>query len=121
MDIAARELGIILDWQGHDLAEKATVAQVDPGRLSGICPEGIDVCLAVKPGDCLVEIDPRYFRPAEVDSLLGNAAQAHSDLGWAPAISFEEMVEEMVRHDVREAARDHLCLASGFTVCDSRE
>ena len=121
VDIAARELGIILDWQGHELTEKAVVIGVEPDRMDSICPKGIDVHLAVKPGDCLVEIDPRYFRPTEVETLLGDASKAKKDLGWAPRISFEEMVEEMVRHDVREAARDHVCRKNGFTVSDSRE
>lgn len=121
VDISARELGITLEWQGEGLAEKGIVAGVDAHRLPALCPPGAEVRLRVRPGDCLVEIDSRYFRPAEVESLLGNAAQAHRDLGWSPRITFEEMVTEMIRHDLQEAARDHLCRASGFSVFEPRE
>jgi len=121
VDISARELGITLDWQGQDLSEKAIVSNVEPDRLAALCPAGVDVRLQVQPGDCLVEIDPRYFRPAEVETLLGDAAMARKDLGWTPRITFEEMVTEMIRHDIQEAARDHLCQNSGFSVFDPRE
>lgn len=121
VDISARELGITLEWQGQDLEEKALVTSVEPARLKSLCPEGVAVRLHVRPGDCLVEVDPRYFRPAEVETLLGNAAMARRDLGWTPRITFEDMVSEMIRHDVQEAARDHLCQTSGFSVFDPRE
>jgi GDPmannose 4,6-dehydratase len=121
VDISARELGIILEWQGEGLAEKGIVAGVDADRLPALCPSGINVHLRVQPGDCLVEIDSRYFRPAEVETLLGNAAQARQELGWSPRITFEEMVTEMIRHDLQEAARDHLCRTSGFSVFEPRE
>jgi len=121
VDISARELGMTLDWQGQDLSEKAIVSNVEPDRLAALCPAGVDVRLQVQPGDCLVEIDPRYFRPAEVETLLGDAAMARKDLGWTPRITFEEMVTEMIRHDIQEAARDHLCQNSGFSVFDPRE
>jgi GDPmannose 4,6-dehydratase len=121
VDISARELGITLEWQGEGLAEKGIVAGVDADRLPALCPPGIDVRLRVQPGDCLVEIDSRYFRPAEVESLLGNAAQARQDLCWSPRITFEEMVTEMIRHDLQEAVRDHLCRTSGFSVFEPRE
>jgi GDPmannose 4,6-dehydratase len=63
-----------------------------------------------------VEVDPRYFRPTEVDELLGDASKARRVLGWQPSISFKEMVSQMVRSDLEEALRDQLCSQSGFKV-----
>jgi GDPmannose 4,6-dehydratase len=68
------------------------------------------------PGDVIVEVDRRYFRPTEVETLLGDPSRAKEKLGWTPRISFEEMVREMVQTDVNIAARDRVCLDSGFTV-----
>jgi GDPmannose 4,6-dehydratase len=59
-------------------------------------------------GDVLVRIDPRYYRPAEVDTLLGDASRARKELGWAPKIPFEDMVEEMVKSDLRLAHEEAL-------------
>ncbi|NQU16275.1 MAG: GDP-mannose 4,6-dehydratase, partial [Desulfobacteraceae bacterium] len=64
----------------------------------------------------IVAVDPRYFRPTEVDALLGDASKAKKDLGWEPKTSFEEMVTEMVAQDLREAERDVLCSREGFEV-----
>ncbi|MBW1940368.1 MAG: GDP-mannose 4,6-dehydratase [Deltaproteobacteria bacterium] len=65
-------------------------------------------------GKILVEIDPRYFRPTEVDSLLGDASKARSKLGWEPSVTFDGLVGMMVREDLKEAERDRLCDKSGF-------
>jgi GDPmannose 4,6-dehydratase len=65
-------------------------------------------------GRRVVAIDPRYFRPTEVDSLLGNAAKARQKLGWSPTTSFEELVREMASEDLREASRDALMKDHGF-------
>ncbi len=122
VDISARELGITLAWQGEGLAEKAIVAAVDPAALAAILSgQQVENGLAVHPGDCLVTVDPRYYRPSEVETLLGDASLAHRELGWAPRISFADMVSEMVRYDVQEAARDAHCLAGGFDVCRRHE
>ncbi len=59
-------------------------------------------------------VDPRYFRPAEVDSLLGDAGKARQKLGWAPKVRFPELVAEMVREDLKEAQRDELARKHGF-------
>ena len=59
-------------------------------------------------------MDSRYFRPAEVDTLLGDATKARQQLGWEPQVTFEQLVEEMVRADLKEAERDALCLQEGF-------
>jgi GDPmannose 4,6-dehydratase len=67
-----------------------------------------------KSGKILVKIDPRYFRPTEVDLLLGDASKAKNELGWEPKISFEEMVDSMVEEDLKEAKRDELCESSGY-------
>ncbi len=102
----AAELGITLDFVGTGVAEKAVVRSV----------EG-DAAPAVKPGDVIVSVDPRYFRPAEVETLLGDPAMAKKDLGWIP----DEMIGEMVANDL-EAARQHSLLKThGYRVAVSRE
>ena len=84
-EMAFEAAGIELAWQGEDEEEK-----------------GYDA----KTGRCVVEIDPRYYRPAEVDQLLGDAAKARAELGWEPSTSLEELTQEMVRHDLKEARED---------------
>ena len=69
------------------------------------------------PGDTIVRIDPRYFRPTEVETLLGDPTKAKEKLGWEPTTSFAELVREMVQHDLAEAKRDKLCAENGFEVC----
>jgi GDPmannose 4,6-dehydratase len=65
-------------------------------------------------GRVIVQVDPRYFRPAEVETLLGDASKAHRELGWQPRISFAELVSEMVTEDLKEAERDALVHKHGF-------
>jgi GDPmannose 4,6-dehydratase len=69
----------------------------------------------------LVEIDPRYFRPTEVDTLLGDATKAREKLGWKPTVSLEQLVAEMVREDLKIAERDELCKREGFRVFSYHE
>jgi GDPmannose 4,6-dehydratase len=99
VEAAARELGIPIQWKGSDLDEK------------GYDPQG----------RCIVQVDPRYFRPAEVDTLLGDAKKAHQELGWAPKVSFEELVREMVREDLKAAERDDLIQRHGYEASNYRE
>jgi len=100
--LSARELGIELDWSGNGVDETGTVASVAGGDA------------AVRPGEVLVRVDPRYFRPTEVESLLGDPSKARQRLGWTPQVSFEELVSEMVKADVELARRDDLCAREGF-------
>ena len=90
---AAARLGIELRWSGSGLEE-----------------QGFDSAT----GKCIVRIDPRYFRPAEVDSLLGDPTKARKELGWEPRISFEELVSEMVDADLTLAERDELVKRHGY-------
>ena len=112
VEIAAAELGIILTWEGSGIDEKGIVASVGTDLKS--VPN-------LSPGDVIVQIDPRYFRPAEVETLLGDPSKANRELGWKPGISFEELVSEMVCHDMEEAKRDALCQQEGFKVCNFYE
>ena len=89
---AADELGITMRWEG-----------------SGIDEKGYD-----DQGLCLVSVDPRYFRPTEVETLLGDATKAREKLGWTPKITFNELVREMVREDLRTAERDELVKRHGY-------
>ncbi len=98
--MAAAELGISIRFEGTGADEK-----------------GYDA----KTGACLVAVDPRYFRPTEVETLLGDPTKARECLGWVPKITLEEMVTEMVRTDLRDAERDALCKSQGFTVFDLNE
>ena len=93
--VAAREVGMDMRWEGEGVEEKGY------DRLTG---------------KCIVEVDPRYFRPTEVETLLGDASKAKAKLGWSPEISFAELVREMMREDLRGAERDDMCRREGYQV-----
>lgn len=90
--IAAKELGITMRWDGEGLTEK-----------------GFD-----DTGKCIISVDPRYFRPTEVETLLGDPSKAKAKLGWEPKITFGELVREMVREDLKSAERDELVKRHGY-------
>lgn len=94
VDAAATELGVTIKWQGQGVDEK-----------------GYD-----QRGKCIVQVDPRYFRPTEVETLLGDASKARDKLGWTPKIPFADLVTEMVREDLRIAERDELVKKHGYLV-----
>jgi GDPmannose 4,6-dehydratase len=94
VEAAARELDISLDWRGAGVNEK-----------------GYDAF-----GNCIVRIDPRYLRPAEVDSLIGDAAKARARLGWRPRVTFRELIREMAAADLQAAERDQLVKTNGYRV-----
>ena len=104
VDISAAELGITLRWEGKGVDEVGIVESVDNAVVNG----------NLKPGQTIVRVDPRYFRPTEVETLLGDPAKAREKLGWVPRTTFKELVEEMVRTDLEEAKRDDLCQREGF-------
>ena len=83
--------------------------------------EGINETGRCRNGNVVVRIDPRYFRPAEVDTLLGDASKARIALGWSPSTTLEEMVEEMVAHDREDASKEAILRLQGFDVRGSRE
>jgi len=99
-DLAFKEVDMELEWVGNGIGEK-----------------GIEK----RTGKTLVRVDPRYFRPTEVDTLLGDASKAKEKLGWEPEISFEEMVDEMVLEDLKLAQRDYMIKKAGFRAFDYNE
>jgi GDPmannose 4,6-dehydratase len=99
---AAGELGIGIAWEGKGAAETGRIRSVSASRWPGL-----------KVGQALVRIDPRYFRPTEVETLLGDASKARAKLGWSPEISFEKLVAEMMAADLRWAERDDLARRHG--------
>ena len=107
---SAAELGITLEFKGTGVDETAVVA-----AISG------DKAPAVKVGDVIVRIDPRYFRPAEVETLLGDPTKAKEKLGWVPTTSFEELVREMIEADYTTARKDSLVKLAGFQAFDHHE
>ncbi|SDT84662.1 GDP-mannose 4,6-dehydratase [Desulfobacula phenolica] len=126
VEIAAAELGVTLAWEGNGVEEKGIVEDFKMTDLNSVpqvkfVPGDVNQYPALKPGDVIVQIDPRYFRPAEVETLLGDPSKANRELGWKPCISFEELVREMVCHDMEEAKRDALCRQEGFKVCNFYE
>jgi len=109
--LAAREAGIELTFQGEGVHETAVVSAVtDPAKAP-----------AVKVGDVIVRVDQRYFRPAEVETLLGDPTKAKHKLGWVPEITVEEMCAEMVASDLDKAKRHALLKAYGHHVSVSKE
>ncbi len=117
---AFEEIGIRLRWEGKGAFEKGRIDAVfESGALSGL-PVGHRLG-KLKKGQVLVSVDRRYFRPTEVETLLGDASKANHKLGWSPEISFEEMIAEMVRHDLSEAVREAICRRNGFPLPQSCE
>lgn len=99
VNVAASELGMTLSWYGKGIDEKGYTSD----------------------GKCIVAVDPKYFRPTEVDSLLGDASLAKTDLGWSPKISFVEMVSEMIKSDLIATKRDQLIKSNGFNILNFNE
>src|SRR5450830_1602859 len=99
VNAAARELGLAIDWRGAGQDTKAYDAS----------------------GKCIVAVDPRYFRPTEVQTLLGDPTKAKQKLGWTPKITFHELVAEMMREDFKSAKRDELVKKHGFAAYDYHE
>ncbi len=108
--LSASELGIELEFTGHGVDEVATVKAVSGDKAPG-----------VKAGDAIVKVDPRYFRPAEVETLLGDPSKAKAKLGWEPEITVEEMCAEMVSQDLDVAKRHALLKQHGYEVSVSKE
>ena len=99
INAAAKELGTVITWKGQGVDEK-----------------GYD-----QHGKCIVAVDPRYFRPTEVETLLGDPTKAREKLGWTPRTSFQELVAEMVREDLKAAERDELIKMHGYKAMDRNE
>lgn len=114
------EVGIELDWEGEDIAEKGIVANIRPSALLRKYDRRRKL-RALRPGQAVVAVDPRYFRPTEVDTLLGDPSKAHKKLGWKPEISFKRMVREMMAHDLEDGMREAIWKQKGFAVPDSFE
>jgi len=100
VDIAANELELTIRWEGSGVEEKGYDAKTDK---------------------CIVAVDPGYFRPAEVETLLGNPAKAKEKLGWTPSIPFEELVKEMIVADTKLVEKDVLCNKAGYTTFSFHE
>lgn len=99
VNAAAQELDIKIRWEGNGLDEKGYDAD----------------------GNCIVSVDSRYFRPTEVETLLGDASKAKEKLGWVPQISFDDLVKEMISEDFKSAQRDELMKKSGYKTNDFHE
>ncbi len=108
VDAAARELGLGLRWQGSGRDEVSILDEIDYDALTTKLNREIDRAAFPKPGDVIVAVDPKYFRPTEVESLVGDAGEARRMLGWRPRTSFEGLVAEMVEADLKLALKEHL-------------
>ena len=109
---AAREIGLTIEWRGKGVKETAVVTGVK--AAGSLTP-------AVKKGATIVRVDPRYFRPAEVETLLGDASKARRKLGWKPKTTFDELVTEMMASDLRDAQRDLTVKNAGFRTARRHE
>ena len=102
VNAAAKELGMQIRWEGEGVEEKGY----------------LDSPSVTRP---IVAVDPRYFRPTEVETLLGDVSKARNKLGWTPKISFDVLVAEMVREDLKSAERDELIKHHGYKAMDHHE
>ncbi len=107
---SARQLGITLKFEGRAENEKAIVVSIDGNRAPSI-----------KVGDVIMQVDTRYYRPTEVETLLGDPAKAKEKLGWLPEITLDEMINEMIAHDLNQAKQHALLNKHGYNVSVGRE
>ena len=102
---SAKQLGITLKFEGAGENEKAIVTSIEGDKAP-----------ALKVGDIIVQIDPRYYRPTEVETLLGDPTKAKTKLGWVPEITLDQMIVEMVENDLDKARQHALLLKHGHSV-----
>jgi len=107
---SAKQLGISLNFEGGSENEKAIVTSIEGTKAPGL-----------KVGDVIVRIDPRYYRPTEVETLLGDPAKAKDRLGWVPEITLDEMIMEMVSNDLEQARQHALLRQNGYSVSVRKE
>jgi len=107
---SAAQLGVALRFEGYGVHEHAVVAAITGDKAP-----------ALKEGDVIVRLDPHYFRPAEVETLLGDPSLAKKDLGWVPQITLDEMIQEMVANDLEQACQHALLRKHGYLVAVSKE
>ena len=107
VEVAAAEVGFSIEWRGEGVGEVGVLIGTDEGDL-----------LEERP---IVRVDPRYFRPTEVETLIGDASRAHERLGWQPSTSFKELVAEMMREDLKAARCDQLIAQEGYPVAKRLE
>lgn len=107
---SAEELGITLQFKGQGIDEQAVVESIKGEQAP-----------ALKPGQTIIRVDPKYFRPTEVETLLGDYSKAREQLGWTPKISTRDMCREMVAHDLQQAQREALLLRHGYHTSMSME
>jgi GDPmannose 4,6-dehydratase len=110
------ELGIWVDFRGEGLQEEGCIAAVDPVRFTAAVGEAYLPAIEKRIGSRVASVDPRYFRPTEVEALIGDATKARTVLGWKPRYDLPALVAEMVRSDVKLFKRDAYLQAGGFTV-----
>lgn len=107
---SAKQLGITLMFEGKSEEERAIVKSITGNKAP-----------ALKVGDVIMKIDPHYYRPAEVETLLGNPTKAKEKLGWVPEITLDQMIEEMIAHDLEKAQQHALLKTNGYAVAVGRE
>ena len=108
--LAAKELGVEIEFQGKGLDEIGVVIAVD----KSISPE-------ISIGDVIIRINPKYFRPTEVETLLGDSSKAKNLLGWEPEITIGELCAEMVAYDLEKAKQNALLIEHGYSIFNSKE
>jgi GDPmannose 4,6-dehydratase len=113
VELAAAELGVSIKFQGEGDKETAVVSKV--GRVND------ELRAKCKIGDVIVRVDPRYYRPTEVETLLGDPSRAKTLLGWSPETTLPELVKEMVNADFAAARRDSMVKLAGFQAYDYNE
>jgi len=118
VEFSAKELGVTISFEGEGEAEVGVVTKVEPIVNARSQSELLASC---KVGDVVVRVDPRYYRPTEVETLLGDPSKAKAKLGWVPTTTLAELVKEMVLSDYTAAKRDSLVKSAGFQAYDYHE
>jgi GDPmannose 4,6-dehydratase len=117
---AFENVGIELEWRGKGVSEQGIIAGQKHSPLLESYTKTCGIP-RLQPGKAIIHVDPRYFRPTEVETLLGDPRKAMERLGWRPEISFSELVHEMIAHDINDASREAICKRNGFVLPDSCE